>query len=261
MIKRALFLILVLTCLFVCCGRNVSAPEAEYYTINGIVGLSDDPADSSGSVVVVGGKVDTTNAHGAYSITDIAAGTYTIIATHDGYISSDTVCDVDENTMINFTLEIEPESGFQNGQFWYYSDSQSQNTFSLIELVDTLRVYVHCWGHGGTSKGGLVRPNKRFRIITGPNDTATVISLKPAIYTELHDTSFNCEGENPFQIIGVEIVDTVIKTFPIIVGNTIEIPADESGYFMTLQNFSYYPNHLVILETLEMSVEENNSSD
>jgi len=60
-------------------------PIPTTYTVSGIVGLSDAPADSSGSQVCVGSLCDSADAHGAYSISNVSGGTYDIIATHSGY--------------------------------------------------------------------------------------------------------------------------------------------------------------------------------
>ena len=77
------------------------------YTIYGKVGLSDNPTDSSGSVVTIEGTSysDSTDTHGAYQLVGIPCGTYNIIAAHEGYIS-DTLLSVNivSDTMINFML-------------------------------------------------------------------------------------------------------------------------------------------------------------
>lgn len=77
-----------------------------YYSITGTVGLDDNPADSSGSIVEIVelAVTDTTNAHGAYGFGSIEEGIYTLAFEHSGY-SPDTIIDtLDGNHIINITL-------------------------------------------------------------------------------------------------------------------------------------------------------------
>jgi len=81
--------------------------ENPVYTIYGKVGLTDNPADSSGSVVTLEGTsyFDSTDTHGIYQLTDIPSGIYNLVASHEEY-SSDTLLDVSiiSDTIFNFTL-------------------------------------------------------------------------------------------------------------------------------------------------------------
>lgn len=75
------------------------------YTVSGVVGLTDNLADSSGSVVSIDSDVDTTDAHGAYSIAGLLTGTYDIYVTHDGYFSDSAIgVAISADTTIDFTL-------------------------------------------------------------------------------------------------------------------------------------------------------------
>lgn len=59
------------------------------YDLGGVIGLSDNPADSSGTIVecVEMALYDTTDASGAYMFGTIPADTYTLILTHTGYVT------------------------------------------------------------------------------------------------------------------------------------------------------------------------------
>ncbi|MDI6839998.1 MAG: T9SS type A sorting domain-containing protein [bacterium] len=76
------------------------------YTVSGKVGLSNNPSDSSGSIVVATGAdtaLDITDRHGAYSL-NVKGGTYKINVTHTDYYSKDTTVVISSNTAINLTL-------------------------------------------------------------------------------------------------------------------------------------------------------------
>jgi len=80
--------------------------ENPSYTIFGKVGLSNNPTDSSGSVVTVEGTsyFDSTDVHGVYQL-DIPSCTYDIIASHEGYISDTLlIVSIVSDTTFNFTL-------------------------------------------------------------------------------------------------------------------------------------------------------------
>ncbi|MCK4523351.1 T9SS type A sorting domain-containing protein [candidate division WOR-3 bacterium] len=77
-----------------------------YYDITGIVGLSDNPADSSDSYISIVelALIDTTDAHGYYEFLNIAGDIYTLIYDHDTY-KPDTIIDsLDGDHVINITL-------------------------------------------------------------------------------------------------------------------------------------------------------------
>lgn len=59
------------------------------YDLTGVIGLADNPADSSGTIVecVEMSMTDTTDATGAYLFELIPAGTYTLIVSHSGYVT------------------------------------------------------------------------------------------------------------------------------------------------------------------------------
>lgn len=83
------------------------------YSLDGIVSLSDAPADSSGTVVFLYelSLYDTTNARGYYLFSGIPAGSYTLISSHDGY-KSDT-SDVNFVGSLSFNVYLEKLSGIE----------------------------------------------------------------------------------------------------------------------------------------------------
>ncbi|MEA3431215.1 MAG: FlgD immunoglobulin-like domain containing protein [candidate division WOR-3 bacterium] len=89
--------------------HGISAPITVIglYTLSGTVGLSDNPSDLSGSVVMVtGGFSDTTDVLGHYEIPELLKGTYNIIVSHEGYQRQFvTGVDISANTVRNFMLE------------------------------------------------------------------------------------------------------------------------------------------------------------
>ncbi|MCP4583404.1 MAG: hypothetical protein GY839_17485 [candidate division Zixibacteria bacterium] len=70
---------------------------SQSYTLTGYVGLSDSPVNLDGTIVTIigSGLSDSTDISGQYSIPNIAAGTYDIIASHNGY---------DDSTFVEFTI-------------------------------------------------------------------------------------------------------------------------------------------------------------
>jgi hypothetical protein len=74
------------------------------FKVSGTVGLADNPSDSSGSVVCIGSRCDTTDIHGDYSISDVSGGTYDIIATHEGYYPDTVSIILSSDTTVNFSL-------------------------------------------------------------------------------------------------------------------------------------------------------------
>jgi hypothetical protein len=79
-----------------------------YFYVTGKVGLSDDPLDSSGSVVHVLGAAleDTTDKAGSFLFENVGGGSYLFQITHPGYIPLDTVVQVLGGSDFQFTLEI-----------------------------------------------------------------------------------------------------------------------------------------------------------
>lgn len=78
--------------------------------MSGKVGLSDNPPDSSRSVVTILelGISDTTDKGGSYLFVNLAEGNYHLQITHPGYVTFDTLTQVSRNLILNFTLA--PES-------------------------------------------------------------------------------------------------------------------------------------------------------
>ncbi len=85
------------------------------YTVSGIVGLSDAPADSSGSIVEISelAVVDTTNASGYYEFTGINDGAYTFIFTHTDYVP-DTIIDTVNGSNLNINVTLLDLSGIDD---------------------------------------------------------------------------------------------------------------------------------------------------
>ncbi|MGB2804104.1 MAG: hypothetical protein WBD64_04305, partial [Candidatus Zixiibacteriota bacterium] len=79
-----------------------------YFDVTGKVGLSDDPPDSSGSVVHVLGVAleDTTDKAGSFLLENVGGGSYLFQIGHPGYIPLDTVVQVLGGSDFQFTLEI-----------------------------------------------------------------------------------------------------------------------------------------------------------
>ena len=84
----------------------------ETYTVSGTITLEDASVHSGTQVILSGGTIDdttTTAVTGAYSFSDIPPGTYTLSASHDGYVSVDTTVVVtDADVTVSFELEEEP---------------------------------------------------------------------------------------------------------------------------------------------------------
>ncbi|MCW4049564.1 MAG: hypothetical protein NWE89_07480, partial [Candidatus Bathyarchaeota archaeon] len=74
------------------------------YTVDGMVS---GPLDSDGSIVTIDGKADTTNTFGYYEFSDIPGSTYTMTASHEGYIDAETTVVISSDTTIGFFLEYE----------------------------------------------------------------------------------------------------------------------------------------------------------
>lgn len=113
------------------------------YDLFGTVGLSDAPADSSGTLVEFAGLgiSTTTDSHGYYEFNSISPGVYNVVYTHAGYepdtslvsISWDTQRDVTLSRIVNY-YNITGTVGLSD------NPADSSNTFiSLIEasLMDT----------------------------------------------------------------------------------------------------------------------------
>ncbi len=79
-----------------------------YFQVAGKVGLSDDPPDSSGSVIhIVQLSVsDTTDAGGSFTFESVGGGHYLFQLSHPGYVSLDTAVQVGAGADYEFTLEV-----------------------------------------------------------------------------------------------------------------------------------------------------------
>lgn len=79
----------------------------EGYDIDGTVGLSDNPADSSGTLVTIAELAlsDSTDASGTYQFTFVPAGTYTFVFDHSGYVSDTIIDTITGNETVNTTLD------------------------------------------------------------------------------------------------------------------------------------------------------------
>lgn len=81
-----------------------------YFEVAGKVGLSDNPPDSSGSVIQIWELAisDTTDLAGSFFFEDIGSGHYLFQITHPGYLSIDTVVQVSQNLNLYLTLSVGP---------------------------------------------------------------------------------------------------------------------------------------------------------
>ena len=81
-----------------------------YFEVTGKVGLSDNPPDSSGSVIQIYELAisDTTDQIGSFLFENVGGGHYLFEITHPGYYSQDTVVQVSEDLNLELTLEVEP---------------------------------------------------------------------------------------------------------------------------------------------------------
>ena len=81
-----------------------------YFQVAGKVGLSDNPPDSSGSIVQIVelARFDTTDQIGSFNFNAVGGGHYLFHITHPGYSSLDTVVQVTGNSNLLFTLQVEP---------------------------------------------------------------------------------------------------------------------------------------------------------
>lgn len=146
---------------------NVAATT---YTVSGIVGLSDAPADSSGSIVNISelAAADTTDATGYYEFTGINDGVYTLIFTHTGYVP-DTIIDTVQGSNLNIDVTLIDLSG--------------------IEDIETLNLQILS---SFTNKNGIIsfifnkESNETAKInifdITGRNIINRNITGEPGIY-------------------------------------------------------------------------------
>jgi hypothetical protein len=114
------------------------------YTVYGIAGLGDSPADSSGTVAAIGTLADTTDEHGYYSISEVPSGSQLVHFFHDGYDPFDTTITVDSDEELNVTLQPGPNptsffDDFESGLglwfgSWDLTEEQSYSpTHSLTE--------------------------------------------------------------------------------------------------------------------------------
>jgi hypothetical protein len=81
-----------------------------YFDVTGKVGLSDNPPDSSGSIVRISGLglEDTTSQTGSFDLEDVGGGSHLFQISHPGYLPLDTTVQVLAGSSFQFTLEIGP---------------------------------------------------------------------------------------------------------------------------------------------------------
>jgi hypothetical protein len=105
-----------------------------YLDVSGKVGLSDDPPDSSGSMVRISetGVEDTTDQTGSFLFADVGAGHYLFQITHPGYVPLDTAVQVLGGLDFQFTLEI---GSYIRGDANY---DQEINVADVVYLVNYL---------------------------------------------------------------------------------------------------------------------------
>ena len=79
-----------------------------YFQVTGKVGLSDNPPDSSGSIIQIVELTvsDTTDRTGSFLFGSVDSGHYLFHITHPGYSSLDTVVQVTGNLNVEFTLQV-----------------------------------------------------------------------------------------------------------------------------------------------------------
>ncbi len=90
----------------------LTAITPETYSVSGTITLEGASTHSGTQVILSGGTIDDTTmtaVTGGYSFSDIPAGTYTLSASHTGYISVDTtITVVDADVTMSFELAAEP---------------------------------------------------------------------------------------------------------------------------------------------------------
>lgn len=187
------------------------------YTLSGTVGLTDNPADSSGTIVEISelALFDTTDTSGDYSIDNVPAGTYTVVVTHTGYIS-DTI-----NAVFSGTET--------------FDTSLSRVTYSLAGVIGLL-------DNPADSSGSIVEISElalfdttdtsgEYFIDGVPAGTYSIIVTHTGYITDTINAVFS----------GVEVFDTdlVRETFTLsgIIGLS-DNPADSSGTEVYLEEWS-----------------------
>lgn len=80
-----------------------------YFQVAGLVGLSDNPPDSSGSTVEISALAasDTTDQSGSFLFENVGGGYYIFQLSHPGYFSLDTLVQVYGGADYDFTLQVE----------------------------------------------------------------------------------------------------------------------------------------------------------
>ncbi|MDY6787072.1 MAG: T9SS type A sorting domain-containing protein [candidate division WOR-3 bacterium] len=148
--------------------NTVLDPAIATYNITGTVGLSDNPADSSGSVVEISelALFDTTDAQGYYEFLGVDEGIYTLYYTHDGY-TPDTVIDtLNSDDVINITLtalsgidsnikaDIPVISGINTANGLSFIYNKTDNAPSVVALFDMTgrKVFSRTVSKSGTMK-------------------------------------------------------------------------------------------------------------
>ena len=105
-----------------------------YLEVVGKVGLSDDPPDSSGSIVQISGIgiEDTTDKAGSFILENVAGGSHLFQITHPGYVTLDTSVQVLGGLDFQFTLE---SGSYIRGDANYDGDI---NVADVVHLVNYL---------------------------------------------------------------------------------------------------------------------------
>lgn len=87
---------------------SIQVEMENYFAVMGKVGLSDNPPDSSGSIVQISGigLEDTTDKAGSFLLENVGGGSYLFQITHPGYVPLDTVVQVLGGSDFQFALEI-----------------------------------------------------------------------------------------------------------------------------------------------------------
>ncbi len=112
------------------------------FTVTGTVGLSDDPPDSSGTVVAQGENIVATDPHGEYILFEVPLGDQTFVFYHDGYDPVDSMLNVASDTTIYLTLipATLPDSFFDDFESgpgnwiggWHITDGEYHSEFHSL---------------------------------------------------------------------------------------------------------------------------------
>ena len=133
-----------------------------YFEVAGKVGLSDNPPDSSGSIIGIWELAisDTTDQTGSFLFENVDGGHYLFQITHPGYFSLDTVIQVTGDQNLEFTLDIGP---YIRGDANY--DQQ-------IDLGDVLYLINYLFKNG----------TPPIPFFSGDADSDTIVDLSDVLY-------------------------------------------------------------------------------